>query len=110
MENDQSYFFYPANLKKKTLFIAWTGVNITIIIAALVLSVLVFFLTFVYIPVVITILYTLLTLTPPRYERSLADSIRDYINYLFLDQLEYTWGEPEPILTKEGTDETRPQK
>lgn len=96
--NDDQYFFYPADLKKKTLFIVWTAPNLVIIMAGLVLSTIIFFLTFVWFPLLLTILYLFLTITPS--ERSVLDGIRDYIDYLFLDQLEYTWGEPEPIFAE----------
>lgn len=103
MDNDQNYFFYPADLKKKTLFLLWTGPMITLNTALLIFSTLVFFLTFAYFPLVITLIVGLLTASFD--ERSVLDYLKDYLNYLFLDQLDYTWGEPAPILNKEASDE-----
>lgn len=95
LENDQNYFFYPDDLKKKAVFICWTGINVTAIAAAFILSCFIFFLTFAWFPILLTVIYMLLTAT--NGERSLADYILDYINYLFIDQLEFVWSEPDPI-------------
>ena len=99
MQNDQNYFFYPEDLKQKALFFGWTGANLAIIGGALALSAILFFISFVWIPLVITLIYMILTFT---YEdQSLLKVIQRYINYLFLDQLEYTWGEPKVYEGKE---------
>ncbi len=79
MNDDQNYFFYPENLSEKALFFGWTGINLVII-------------SFVWVPLLITLLYMVLTFTTDN--QSLLKVIQRYINYLFLDQLEYFWGEP----------------
>ncbi|MFQ8638745.1 MAG: hypothetical protein ACLSD3_12970 [Acutalibacteraceae bacterium] len=104
MNDDQSYFFYPEDLKKKARFFAWTGINITIIAACLVLSCFIFFLTFAWFPLLLTVLSMILTAT--NGERSVFDYIWDYVNYLFIDQLEYIWSEPEPILARSMSNAT----
>ena len=85
MNDDQNYFFYPENLSEKALFFGWTGINLVIIAVGLVFS-------FVWVPLLITLLYMVLTFTTDN--QSLLKVIQRYINYLFLDQLEYFWGEP----------------
>ena len=80
MNDDQNYFFYPENLSEKALFFGWTGIT------------LIFFFSFVWVPLLITLLYMVLTFTTDN--QSLLKVIQRYINYLFLDQLEYFWGEP----------------
>lgn len=103
MNDDQNYFFYPEDLKQKSQIGGWTIPNLIIIVASLFISALIFFFTFVMIPFMLVILYAILTL---RYKDfSLATLLRDYFNYLFLDQLEYTWGEPEPLPGKVDYDE-----
>lgn len=92
MNDDQNYFFYPENLSEKALFFGWTGINLVIIAVGLVLSTLIFFFSFVWVPLLITLLYMVLTFTTDN--QSLLKVIQRYINYLFLDQLEYFWGEP----------------
>lgn len=92
MNDDQNYFFYPENLSEKALFFGWTGINLVIIAVGLVLSTLIFFFSFVCVPLLITLLYMVLTFTTDN--QSLLKVIQRYINYLFLDQLEYFWGEP----------------
>ena len=92
MNDDQNYFFYPENLSEKALFFCWTGINLFIIAVGLVLSTLIFFFSFVWVPLLITLLYMVLTFTTDN--QSLLKVIQRYINYLFLDQLEYFWGEP----------------
>lgn len=98
MDRDSNYFFYPEDLKKKAKFFAWTGVNITIIVACLVISCFIFFLTFAWFPLLLTVIFMILTAS--NGERTVFDYIWDYVNYLFLDQLEYFWSEPEPILVR----------
>lgn len=92
MNDDQNYFFYPENLREKALFFGWTGINLVIIAVGLVLSTLIFFFSFVWVPLLITLLYMVLTFTTDN--QSLLKVIQRYINYLFLDQLEYFWSEP----------------
>ena len=50
MNDDQNYFFYPENLSEKALFFGWTGINLVIIAVGLVLSTLIFFFSFVWVP------------------------------------------------------------
>ena len=100
MNNDQNYFFYPEDLKRQALFFGWSGRDLAIIASAVILSVFLFFLTFIWLPLLLSALYAMLTFTVE--EQSLAKHIRRYFNYLFLDQLEYTWGEPEPLGAKKG--------
>ena len=92
MNDDQNYFFYPENLSEKALFFGWAGINLVIIAVGLVFSTLIFFFSFVWVPLLITLLYMVLTFTTDN--QSLLKVIQRYINYLFLDQLEYFWGEP----------------
>ena len=63
MNDDQNYFFYPENLSEKALFFGWTGINLVIIAVGLVLSTLIFFFSFVWVPLLITLLYMVLTFT-----------------------------------------------
>lgn len=105
MNDDQNYFFYPEDLKKKAVFIFWTGVNLTIIAASLVLSCFIFFLTFAWFPLLLTLIYMILTAMGG--ERAIADYIWDYVNFLFVDQLEYTWNEPEPIIIRRPANDTK---
>ena len=64
MNDDQNYFFYPENLSEKALFFGWTRINLVIIAVGLVLSTLLFFFYFVWVPLLITLLYMVLTLQP----------------------------------------------
>ena len=67
MNDDQNYFFYPENLSEKALFFGWTGINLVIIAVGLVLSTLIFFFSFVWVPLLITpVSYTHLTLPTKR--------------------------------------------
>lgn len=67
MNDDQNYFFYPENLSEKALFFGWTGINLVIIAVGLVLSTLIFFFSFVWVPLLITLLYKQSRLFPRPY-------------------------------------------
>lgn len=99
MNNDQNYFFYPQDLKQKTLFFGWTGPNLAVICVGLIVSVIIFFATFVWIPLLAMLIYMILTFTVD--EQSAWKTLKQYFNYLFLDQLEYVWGEPQKHVNKE---------
>ena len=90
MNDDQNYFFYPENLSEKALFFGWTGINLLSLQGLKRFYPFIFF--FLSVPLLITLLYMVLTFTTDN--QSLLKVIQRYINYLFLDQLEYFWSEP----------------
>lgn len=87
---DQNIFFYPKDMKRKAVFFGWTGINLAILAVSMLFAIFVFFASFIWLPVVLSLLYGILTFTVE--DRNMLDYIRQYINYLFLDQLVYFWG------------------